>query len=96
MQKIIHHIRKQPEHVRRQILHITTFAAAIVLIFLWIFSLGKTFTNSETQTKIGQDLKPISAIKDNLVNGYNDLSQPSTDSSTDPNSDYLRAQENSL
>jgi hypothetical protein len=43
MKKIIHHIRKQPEHVRKNILYILTVAVAIILILLWINSLGGTF-----------------------------------------------------
>jgi len=73
MEKIIHKIRKQPEHVRRNVLHISTVAIAIILILLWIYSLGTTLTNQNTQVKIGQDLKPFSALKDNIVGGYNNL-----------------------
>ena len=100
MKKFIHNIRRQPEHVRRNILHILTATCAIILVLLWIYSLGTTLENPDTQVKIGQDIKPFSAIKDNIVNGYNDMSQPNTNtntdsSNTDPNSD-LRNQENNL
>jgi hypothetical protein len=91
MKKFIHHIRKQPEEVRRSILHVVTIGLAVVLILLWVFSLGSNLANSNTQAKISQDLKPFSAIKDNIVSGYNDISQPSSDSSSD-----LKTQENSL
>ena len=40
MKKIIHHIRRQPEEVRRHILHILTIVAAIILLLLWVYSLG--------------------------------------------------------
>ena len=73
MEKIIHKIRKQPEHVRRNVLHISIVAIAIILILLWIYSLGTTLTNQNTQVKIGQDLKPFSALKANIVGGYNNL-----------------------
>jgi hypothetical protein len=79
MKKIIHHIRKQSEEVRRHILHVLTFLAAAVLIFLWIYSLGTTLTNPGTQEKISQDFKPFSALKDNMIGGYNNLSEPSLD-----------------
>lgn len=71
MKKIIHHLRRQPEEVRRHILHITIFIAAIVMIMLWIFTLGKSLSNPDTQTKIKQDLQPFSVLKDNIVGGYN-------------------------
>jgi len=91
MKEIIHNIRKQPEKVRMHILHISTMVFAVILILLWVYSLGTNLTNSNTQAGINQDLKPFSALKDNIVGGYNSLAQPSTDSNTD-----LRTQENSL
>ena len=77
MRKLIHHLRRQPEEVRRHVLHIVTFALAIIMIILWIFSLGKSLTNPDTQTKIKQDLSPFSVLKDNIVDGYK--STPDTD-----------------
>ena len=76
MKKIIHHIRKQPEKVRRHILHIITVVIAVVLIFLWLYSLGTNLTDSNTQIKVSNDLKPFSALKDNLIGGYKSLSEP--------------------
>ncbi len=74
MRKIIHHIRKQPEEARRHILHVLIFCFAIILFFLWTYSLGTTLTDPETQAKINQELKPISALKANLIDGYNSIS----------------------
>jgi hypothetical protein len=79
MEKIIHHIRKQPEEVRRHILHVLTFLAAVILILLWIYSLGTTLINPGMQAKISQDLKPFSALKDNIIGGYINLSKPNLD-----------------
>lgn len=67
MKKIIHHIRKQPEHIKRHILHITIIICAVILFLFWIYSLGTTLTNTETQVKINQDLKPLSILKDNIT-----------------------------
>jgi hypothetical protein len=69
MKKIIHHLRRQPEEVRRHVLHILIFIAAIIMITLWVFSLGKSLSNPDTQTKMKQDLQPFSVLKDNLVGG---------------------------
>jgi len=66
MKRIIHHIRKQPEEVRRHILHILTFVAAALLILLWIYSLGTTLTSPDTRAKMSQDLQPFSALKDSI------------------------------
>jgi hypothetical protein len=76
MKKMIHHIRRQPEHVRRHILNIVIVVFAAILIMLWIYSLGTTLANPDTQAKMSQDLKPFSAIKNNMVGGYNMLSSP--------------------
>lgn len=74
MRKIIHRLRRQPEEVRRHVLHILIFAAAVIMIILWVFSLGKNLTNSDTQVKIKQDLQPFSVLKDNIVDGYKSIS----------------------
>lgn len=73
MKKIIHHIRRQPEEVRRHILNILMVFFAIILFLLWIYSLGTNLTNSDNQNKMSQDLKPFSALKDNIVGGYNSI-----------------------
>jgi len=73
MKKIIHHIRKQPEEVKRHILRVLILCFAIILFFLWIYSLGKTLTSTETETKMSQDLKPLSVLKDNITDGFNSI-----------------------
>lgn len=67
MKKIIHHIRKQPEEIRRHILHVLIIIAAIILLFFWVYSLGTNLGNPDTQKQIRQDLKPFSVLKDNLA-----------------------------
>lgn len=77
MKKIIHHIRNQSEEVRRHILHVSMVVFGVILLFLWIYSLGTNLTNSDTQAKINNDLKPFSALKANLIDGYKSISEPS-------------------
>lgn len=67
MKKIIHHLRKQPEDVRRHVLHIVTFVAGIILILLWVFSLGRDFSSDDTQREIKQDLQPFNLLKDSIM-----------------------------
>ena len=67
MKKVIHHIRKQPEHIKRHILHVSIVICAVILFLFWIYSLGTALTNSDTQTKMSQDLKPFSILKDNIT-----------------------------
>ncbi len=83
MRKIVHHLRGQPEKVRRHILHVSTVVFAVILLFLWIYSLGISLTNPDTQAKISNDLKPFTALKNNLVGGYQSLSNPNTSGETD-------------
>ncbi|HEY4513451.1 MAG TPA: hypothetical protein VJH06_02990 [Candidatus Paceibacterota bacterium] len=86
MEKIIHHIikiRRQPEHIKRHILYALTLFFGIILSLLWIYSLGTTFTNPDTQEEISDELKPFSALKDNLVGGYNTLTAPEEDTSAE-------------
>lgn len=67
MKKIIHRLRRQPEEVRRHVLHITIFAVAVIMILLWVYSLGKSLSNPDTQVKMQQDLQPFNTLKDNLI-----------------------------
>jgi hypothetical protein len=67
MKKIIHHLRKQPEEVRRHVLHIIMFVFILIMIILWIFSLSKSLSDLDTQVKVKQDLEQFSVLKDNIV-----------------------------
>jgi len=66
MKKFIHNIRKQPEEVRTHILHILTIIIAIILLALWVYSLGANLSDSDTQAKLKQDVKPFTVLKDNI------------------------------
>jgi hypothetical protein len=70
MKKIIHNLRKKPEAVRRHILHVLIVVCAFILVLLWIYSLGNNLENPDTEARMSQELKPFSALKNNLVNGY--------------------------
>ncbi|MBY0376783.1 hypothetical protein K2P96_02310 [Patescibacteria group bacterium] len=73
MKTIIHKLRQQPEEVRTHILHLTTICAAVVLGFLWIYSLGTNLSSAETQKQTKEGTQPFSVLKDNLVGGYNSI-----------------------
>jgi len=78
MQKIIHNLRQKPEKVRRHILHVTTLVLAVVLFFIWIYTLGAGLGNQDTQVRAQNDLEPLSAIKDNIINGYKSIQEESS------------------
>ena len=67
MKKMIHNLRKQPEHARRHLLHLLTIIGAIILIILWGYSLSRTWSSPDTKVKIQQDLKPFSMLKDSIT-----------------------------
>ncbi len=66
MKKVIRHLRKQSEETRRHILHLLTVIFAILLLTLWVYSLGTNLSDENTEAKIEQSIKPFSALKDNL------------------------------
>jgi len=66
MKKIIHNLKKQPENVRRQVLHLVVFIFGILLILLWTFSLGRDFSNEKTKEEMEQDLQPFTLLKESL------------------------------
>ena len=73
IKKVIHHVRRlrqHPEEKRRNILHLSIFIIGIIMVLLWIYSLGRSITSPDTKVKIKQDLQPFSVLKDNLVDGY--------------------------
>ena len=53
-----------------------TIFFALILFTVWVYSLGENFLNPNTRKKIGQDLKPLSVLKDNLVGGYQSIIEP--------------------
>lgn len=67
MRKIIHHLRRQPEEVRRHILHVSVIIFGIILFSLWVYSLGGNYSDASTETKIEKNLEPLSVLKDNLT-----------------------------
>jgi hypothetical protein len=73
MNKLIHNVRRQPEEVRRHILHITTIAFAVILFLLWVVSLGRSLSGEESRAEKRQEITPFSALKANLVGGYQSI-----------------------
>ncbi len=67
MRKIIHNLRRQPEETRRHVLYIVMFILVIFMIILWVVSLSKKLSDSDTQTKMKEDLKPFSVLKDSIT-----------------------------
>lgn len=75
MKKFINHIRSKPERTKRNILHVLTAFFAVVLLLLWIYSLGTSLSNPDTQKRVSNDLKPFATLKDSMVDGYKSISE---------------------
>lgn len=73
MATIIQNLRNKSEQTRRNILHLLTIVTGIVLVCLWVYSLGARVNNPDTQAKAANDLKPFSALKANIVGGYDSI-----------------------
>lgn len=85
MHKIIHHIKKirqQPEHIRRSILHVAIVILAVILFFLWIYSLGTGMGSDDAKAKAIQEVKPFSVLKDNITEQFNNISNPNSNTDT--------------
>ena len=67
MKKIIHHIRRQPETVKRHILNVTVLIAGVLLFFVWVYSLGQNFSDTAQKSNIKEELAPLSVLKNNLA-----------------------------
>ena len=86
MKKFIKNLRNRPEEHRRHILHVTTLVAAGLMFSLWVFSLGRTLTDADVQKKVAEDAKPLSALRANLIDGFNSISTENIE--TFPSSDF--------
>lgn len=75
MKKVIHHLRKQPDHVKHNILHAAILVFGIILVSLWVYSLGARSEVAD-ENRDEKTLKPLTVLKDNLVGGYNSISNP--------------------
>lgn len=73
MKKIIHNLRKRPEEERRHILHSIIFLCAIIVIIIWIYSLGTHLTKRENIEPLKDDLEPFSDLSKDLSNDYKDF-----------------------
>ena len=75
MRKIINHLRKQPEDVRTHILHISTAISGVILVLLWVYSLGTGISSTDAQAQLNKEVaEPFSALKANLIDGYKSIS----------------------
>jgi hypothetical protein len=73
MRRIIHHLRGLSDKQKRDVLHFSTLIFAILLVLIWVYTLGHSFSDVDTKIKIQDSLEPFNNLKDNIVNEYNNL-----------------------
>ncbi len=67
MKQIIHKMRSQPEEIKRHILHVCVVVAGVLLLSIWVHSLGSSFNSSVAQEDIKKNIQPLSVLKNNLA-----------------------------
>lgn len=67
MRKIIHQIRRQPEEVKRHILHVSVIIAGVLLLSMWVSSLGGSFNGTVVSEDLKKSVGPLSVLKNNLA-----------------------------
>lgn len=68
MVNIIENLKKEPEHVRKKILHSVLIIFAIILILIWGVILKFRFTSSDVSTGLKEDTKPFNVLTEDLSN----------------------------
>ncbi len=82
MRRIIENLRERPEEHRRHILNISTVVVTVIMVSLWVVSLGSTLSEADLQKNISKNVQPISALRANIVDGYKSISNSGNNSST--------------
>jgi len=74
MRKLVQNLREKPEHVRKHILHITTFGLTCLVVLFWVYTLQARFSSPEVKEAFRNDLKPLTVLGDDIVNTYQNIS----------------------
>ncbi len=67
MRRIIHNIRRQPEQIKRHILHVSVIVAGVLLFSIWVHSLGGSFDSKVAENDLQKNVEPLSVLKNNLA-----------------------------
>ena len=74
MKKALENLRNKSEEVRRHLLHIIVLSIGIMLLVIWVFTLNRNINDKDTKEKISNNVEVFSSLKDNLVEGYQGIS----------------------
>ena len=82
MRRIIQNLRDRPEEHRRHIVNVSTVVVTVIMVSLWVVSLGGTLSEVDLQKNASKNVQPISALRANIVDGYKSISNSDSASST--------------
>ena len=72
-----HYIKKlqtKPDHIKKQILVVSTVVLCGIVLSFWVFTLKYRFSSDENKTSLQSDLKPFGMLKEGVSKTYQDLS----------------------
>ncbi len=72
MKKVIHNLRQKPEHVKTLILHTGVIVCGFILFSFWVWNF-KNINVTEIKKDFEKNLPPLSGLKNNLIEGYENL-----------------------
>lgn len=67
MKNFIYNIRRQPEEIKRHILHVLVAVAGVLLLSVWVYSLGGSLSDTVSEENIKKNVEPLSVLKNNLA-----------------------------
>jgi len=73
MKNYIKKIKNKPEHERKKFLILWMFVSMVIVVFIWVYSLGSRF-NGSTKEKVREDIQPFNMFKDTISETINSVS----------------------
>lgn len=64
MRKIVHHLRRQPEHVKVKILYVSLAACLVAMLVLWGLSWSNNANTAARKAKSSAGTSPFAMIKE--------------------------------
>lgn len=83
MEKSIQYIlklREKPEDVRRQILAGSLTVCMVLVVGIWVYSIGARFGSGEVAMQTKEDVKPLNLFTGELKNVYSGLTASAANS----------------
>jgi len=76
MLKHIEDLQKKPEHVRRRTLYVVVSILMLIIIFVWVSTLGVRFTDNKKEANgNASDVSPVEVLKDRANTFYDNFGE---------------------